>query len=151
MFRQGSQKGIHMSRSALAVVLLVMSAACSSPAITSPSPPSTATVPIVWPAPSGPSRTFNFAAEVSYPVSDYTKRSSFVLYDNGAFVLNYPSGSYRGSHTVSDGAITFQWEGWSTAGSWAATGVLKGDLLTVQYNVIMSLTDFEDAIYALVR
>jgi len=28
---------------------------------------------------------------------------------------------------------------------------LEGDSLTVEYNVIMQLTDFEDAVYVLVR
>ena len=47
-----------------------------------------------------------------------------------------------------NGVITFAWEGWSVAGSWGATGTIRGDRLTVQYNLIMQLTDFEDAVYA---
>ena len=50
---------------------------------------------------SGPSRTFVFDRELSYRVSDYTKMSRFVLYDNGAFVLRFPSlgeGGYRGGY-----------------------------------------------------
>jgi len=39
----------------------------------------------------GASRTFLFDRELSYRVNDYTKMSRFVLYDNGAFVLQYPS------------------------------------------------------------
>jgi hypothetical protein len=30
-----------------------------------------------------------------------------------------------------------------------ATGTVKGDSLAVQYNLMMQLTDFEDAVYAL--
>jgi hypothetical protein len=103
---------------------------------------------------SGPSRTFIFDRELSYRVSDYTRTSRFVLYDNGAFVLQYPSlgeGGYRGRYTDANGVITFEWEGWSVAGPWGATGTLKGDSLTVQYNLIMQLTDFEDAVYVLMR
>lgn len=75
-----------------------------------------------------------------------------MLYDNGAFVLRFPSigeGGYVGGYRVADGNVTFEWEGWSTAGPWSATGTLKGDSLTVQYNLVMHLTDFEDAVYAL--
>ena len=103
---------------------------------------------------SGPSRTFFFDHELSYPVRDYTKKSRFVLYDNGAFVLQFPSlgeGGYRGGYRDANGVITFEWEGRSTAGSWGATGTLQGDSLRVQYNLIMQLTDFEDSVYVLMR
>jgi hypothetical protein len=99
---------------------------------------------------SGPARTFVFDRELSYGVSDYTKKSRFVLYDNGAFVLQFLSlgeAGYRGAYEEANGVITLQWEGWSTAGPWGATGTLKGDSLTVQYNLIMQMTDFEDAVY----
>jgi hypothetical protein len=97
---------------------------------------------------SGPSRTFVFDRARSYPVSGYTQTSRFVLYDNGAFVLQYVGlGDYRGGYRETSGVITFDWEGWSTAGAWGATGTLKGDSLAVQYNLIMQLTDFEDATY----
>jgi len=76
--------------------------------------------------------------------------SRFVLYDNGAFVLQYSSlgeGGYRGEYKDANGIVTFEWEGWSVAGRWGASGTLRGDELTVQYNLIMQLTDFEDAVY----
>jgi hypothetical protein len=84
-----------------------------------------------------------------YPVRDYTKNSRFVLYDNGAFALQYVSvgGEYRGGYTEANGGITFEWEGWSAAGAWGATGTVNGGSLTVRYNDIMQLTDFEDAVY----
>ena len=80
------------------VVLLGLFAACGSSGPTFPtgtSPPSTLPPPTpppatIFPPLSGPSRTFIFARERSYPVSDYTRNLSFVLYDNGAFVLQYP-------------------------------------------------------------
>ena len=77
--------------------------------------------------------------------------SRFVLYDDGAFVLRYQGLGleYRGGYTESNGVIVFDWEGWSSAGAWGATGTLKGDTLTVRYNTIMALTDFEDASYVL--
>ena len=87
-----------------------------------------------------------------YPVGDYTRNSRFVLYDNGAFVLQYPSlseGGYRGGYQDANGVIMFEWEGWNVAGPWGATGTLKRDSLTIQYNEIMQLADFEDASYVL--
>ena len=107
----------------------------------------------MFPPLSGPSRTFVFDRELSYRVSDYTKMSRFVLYDNGAFVLQYPSlgqGGYRGGYKDANGVTTFEWEGWSVAGPWGASGTLEGDALTVQYNQMMQLSDFEDAVYVLI-
>ena len=123
------------------------SASSQSPAV--PSTPTPAPSPSNFPPLSGHSRTFAFNHELTYRVTDYTKQSRFVLYDNGAFVLQYVSlgGEYRGGYTESNGVITFQWEGWSVAGPWGATGTLKDGSLTVQYNLIMQLSDFEDAVY----
>jgi hypothetical protein len=99
----------------------------------------------------GPSRTFTFDHALSYRVSGYTTQSRVLLYDNGAFVLQYDSlgGGYRGGYDETNGVIVFRWEGWSSAGPWGATGTLTGDLLTVQYNLVMQMSDFEDAVYAL--
>ena len=119
----------------------------SPPLSASTSPPAT-----IFPPLSGPSRTFIFERELSYPVTGYTRNSRFVLYDNGAFVLQYPSlgeVGYRGGYKHANGVIKFEWEGWSVAGPWGASGTLKGDSLTVQYNEIMHHTDFEDATYLL--
>jgi hypothetical protein len=69
-------------------------------------------------------------------------------------VLHYPSlggGGYRGGYEDANGVITFVWEGWSAAGPWGAAGTLKGDSLTVQYNQVMQLTDFKDAVYVRTR
>jgi hypothetical protein len=121
----------------------------ASPALPSPTPPPSTNFPPL----SGPSRTVFFDRELSYPVSDYTKKSRFVLYDNGAFVLQYLSlgeGGYRGGYKDANGVIVFEWEGWNMAGPWGATGTLQGDSLRVQYNLIVQMSDFEDAVYALI-
>ena len=138
-------------RRGAAVFLVVLSTACgrsgptSPTAIPQPLPPTRTFPPL-----SGPSRTFAFDRELSYRVSDYTRKSSFVLYDNGAFVLRFSGpGEYRGGYTVANGVITFEWEGWNVAGPWGAAGTIRGDSLTVEYNLIMQWTDFEDAVYAL--
>jgi hypothetical protein len=145
-------------RRGAAVILVVLCSACGSSVPTSPTvipqpqplPAPTFPPPRTFPPLSGPSRTFVFDHELTYPVRDYTKRSRIVLYDNGAFVLRYNDlADYRGGFTESDGVIRFDWEGWSAAGPWGASGTLEKTSLTIQFNFIMQLTDFEDAVYLL--
>jgi hypothetical protein len=142
---------------AVLVTLLVLSTGCGGS--TTPTSPFVPVEPVPAPLPnfpplSGPSRIFTFSRGLDEPVQQYTKQSRFVLYDNGAFVLQYLNnpicncdGTYRGVYKDANGAITFEWEGWSVAGPWGATATLEGDSLTVRYNVIMMLSDFEDAVY----
>ena len=157
------------------VVLLVFSVACGSLGPTSPSgtsqPPSLPSPPrppIDFPPSSGPSRTFIFDGELTnllrytdpnwgLDVSDYTKKSRFVLYDNGAFGLHYPSigeggYEYRGQYQNANGVIMFlfKFQGRSVGTPWEdATGTLKSDSLTVQYSEGMQHADFENAVYVL--
>ena len=147
-------------RGRAAVALLMFSAACrptpnspstanAPPGVPSPIPPPTPNFPPL----SGSSHSYAFARELSYPVSDYTKQSRFVLYDDGAFVLQYvnPAGSLRGADTNANGVLTFEWEGSSVAAPWGATGMLNSDSLTVRYNAVMLGSDFEDAVYVLMQ
>ena len=143
-------------RSSVVAVLLMVAAACGGSGATSPSgtQPSVVTVPPrpTFPPLSGPSRTLVFDHALANRVSDYTIHSRFVLYDNGGFILQFPTvagDGYRGGYTEVNGAITFEWEGWNPAGPWGAAGMLNGNSLTVQYNSIMQGTDFEDAVYLL--
>jgi len=144
-------------RFSVVAVLLTLSTACGGSLPTSPtgSPsvptPGSPTSPAPsFPLPSGPSRSFVFDHESSYRVSPYTRESRFVLYDNGAFVLEYTGrGEYRGAYKEAAGGLTFEWEGLSSAGPWGATGTLAGSLLTIRYNQVMELSDFENAVYAL--
>lgn len=141
-------------RHGIAALLLMLSAACGG----SPTSPADASPPPIVPAPppsspvpaeTSPSRTFNFARELAYPVSSYTRASRYVLYDSGAFVLQLSVGEYRGRFTEENGVLIFSWDGWSAAGPWGATGTLMDQMLTVRYNTIMQMTDFEDAVYML--
>jgi hypothetical protein len=141
-------------RSGAAVALLVVMAACGSSSHPSP----TAISPVLpsptdfFPPLSGPWRTFVFAHELSDPVSGITKTSRFVLYDNGAFVLQYLSlgdTGFRGRYTRANDVLTFQFEASNVNAPWEATGFLKDSSLTVQYNGIMQLNDFENAVYVL--
>ena len=104
---------------------------------------------------SGPSRTFIFASEVGYPVRDYTKQSRFVLYDNGAFALEYPPswrlpGQYRDENGVL--MFLFEFQGRTVNDIWDdATGTLSGDTLTITYDLIMQHSDYENAAYVLLQ
>jgi hypothetical protein len=69
------------------------------------------------------------------------------LNPDGTFVLQYPHGDYRGRYREVDGGVQFDWDGSSAAGSWGATGSIDRDRLIVHYNLIMQLSDFEDAVY----
>jgi hypothetical protein len=145
-------------RRGAAVFLVVLSTACGSSGPTTPTaipqplpvPAPTAPPTRTFPPLSGPSRTFVFDHELAYAVRDYTRKSRIVLYDNGAFVLRYDGiGDYRGGFTESNGVMTFDWEGWSVAGPWGASGTLEKTSLTIRFNFIMQMTDFEDAVYVL--
>ena len=138
------------------VVLLALSAACGSavPSPTSPPgllpgpTPQPSVIPTSVPPLSGPSRTFIFE-RADYGVAVYTRESSFVLYDNGAFALQTGGqyrGQYRGSYTTLENALLhFKFEG---DDQWSATGKLEADSLEVQYNTMMQMDDFENAVYA---
>ena len=140
----------------LCVVVLVLSAACggaNQPAAPSPQPSAAATPMAAttrqpsFPAVLKPARIFAFD-HAGLPVQPYTINSRFVLYDDGTFELQYAAqGSYAGTYTETSGVVVFAWQGWSVAGPWGATGTLAGDSLAVNYNTIMQLSDFEDAVY----
>ena len=146
------------------VVLLVFFVACGSSGPTAPS--GTSQPLITFPPLSGPSRSFAFDGELTYQlrlatlswwldVMDFTRNSRFVLYDNGAFVLQYlgeGAYGYRGQFQDANGVLMFlfEGEGRSVGDAWDdATGTLKGDSLKVQYDEIMQHADFEDAVYVL--
>jgi hypothetical protein len=134
------------------VALVILSSGCGTSAPTAPTLLSPAVNLPPAPSPlSGPGRTFTFEHALLADASEFTKRSTVILYNNGAFALEYAicncPGEYPGRYREANGVITFEWDGWSTAGPWGATGTLQGDTLTVHYNQIMQLTDFEDAVY----
>ena len=133
------------------VALMVLSNACRDldrpTAPTSPADPTFRPPPgSGFPAVSRPARIYVAVASPSYSLFEGATR--YVLYDDGAFALQYSSDlEYRGTYKEENALIAFQWEGWSSAGPWGATGSLSEDSLTVRYNVIMQLTDFVDGVY----
>jgi hypothetical protein len=116
-----------------------------------PTPPTTGSTTLISSCPKvpGPGRVFDYAGQLEYRVSSITQNSRFVLYDDGVFALQFNSsiGQYCGRYTESNGTVTFEWDGWNIGGPWGATGILKNQSLMVTYNLIMAMSDFEDAIY----
>ena len=142
-------------RGATGLVFLALFVACGSPEPTGsngteppilgppPTPPPTGP-----PQPSGSSNTFAFERELQYPVRDHTRNSRVVLYQNGVVVLQFISlaGEVHGVYTYANGVL-----GFSFGGNWEATGTISGDMLTIRYGDFMSHSDFEDAVYTLVK
>jgi hypothetical protein len=144
-------------RSSLGPLVLagLISACSSSPVSPLPATPSVTLPPAPAPSPvvpgsAAPAGTYVFS-DTGLPVAFYTRESRFVLGDDGRFALQYTGlgKEYRGTYIRSEstGLITFVWEGSSAAGPWEATGSLKDDVLTVFFNIIMQLSDFESANY----
>ena len=105
-----------------------------------------------FPAISRPAQIFEGVDSPYYSMHGSPLASRYVLYDDKTFALQYSSAKYsffeyRGTYTSVDDVITFEWEGWSTAGPWGATAKLSGDTLDVRYNIIMVLSDFADGLY----
>ena len=79
--------------------------------------------------------------------------SRYVFYGEGVFSLEYirPDWGffeYRGHYSRADSSIAFSFDGWSIAGPWLATGIVRPDSsIVVTYNVIMQMSDFEDGVY----
>ena len=153
-------------RSGALLALLVLASACTDgrlptapdstsnppPISNPPSPPNPPTGADPFPAVSRPARVYVAVSRPTYPIHGSPLASRYVLYDDGTFGLqyssaNYPFFEYRGTYGEANGHITFEWEGWSVAGPWGATGSLTEDSLTVRYNLIMQLSDFEDGVY----
>lgn len=80
--------------------------------------------------------------------------SRYVLYKDGRFELQYSTDSwgdfaYTGRYSRTGSVITFNFDAWSAAGPWEATGTIDGIRLVVEYNVVMGLSDFENGVYVL--
>jgi hypothetical protein len=101
-----------------------------------------------FPVPSSPAGIYDRTSP-----SVFDGPSRYVIYENGTFSLQYVSakwgfGEYPGRYSRTDSAITFQFDAsGGTFGPWLADGIVAGDSLTVKYNYIMVLDDFEDGVY----
>jgi hypothetical protein len=143
-----------LSSRARVIVVAAVSGACAgspaSPTAMQPISPPAATLQqsavqrVLVPEPSGQVEQFEFDAVLLHGVRDYTRKSRYLLYENGAFILEYPQGQYRGIYVRDGDLVTFRWEG---SGEWQASATEAGDRMVVRYNLHMQLSDFEDAIY----
>jgi hypothetical protein len=116
-------------------------------------PPGSVDAPRSFPEVSRPARVYVAVNSPMYQMHGSPLVSRYVLYDDGTFALQYSSANhpffeYRGTYTEASGLITFEWEGWSVAGPWGATGSLSAESLSVRYNIIMQMSDFEDGVYS---
>ena len=151
-----------LARGALPLLLVAAATACSestysestySPpaAVTPTSPPVAGAPPAPFPALSKPGTIYNELASAYSVARRSPTISRYVLYDDGTHALqiaNAPAAmEFKGSWTRTDSTVVFEWEGWSVAGPWGATATVRGNELVVRYNLIMLLSDFEDATY----
>jgi hypothetical protein len=129
------------------VALVMLSTACGGGTSTPTAPTSAqASIASRTPAPLFPEVLKS--ARIFVDLNSSPLPSRYLLYENGSFALQYASAlEYRGTYREASGVVTFEWEGSSAAGPWGATGSLTGDSLAVRYNLIMQLSDFEDAVY----
>ena len=134
------------------LALLVLSVACSDPPL--PSAPTPVPSPVV-PAPpppaltvpplEGPANLYVFSHPLEHPVQDYTTNSTYLLYETGAFALQYRRSRARswartsGKRTGSSSVLRRYPVG--------CLGTINGDSLEVRYNDIMVHSDFENAVY----
>lgn len=136
--------------------LVFLAVGCSDAGqITKPTvpPPTVSLPPPAFPVLSRPGRIYRadnhlYDAYVAVHLSSLASR--YVLYDSGQFALqfasvNYPFFEYVGHYTVVDSVITFAF---AADPRWQALGTLRADSLLVTYNLIASLSDFVDGVYA---
>lgn len=70
----------------------------------------------------------------------------YVLEKDGTFHLDHEFVAYSGTYALpdTDSDIVFEFDAFSAAGDWRATGTLEGSCMTVEFNLVMSLSDFVD-------
>lgn len=73
-------------------------------------------------------------------VEDGTFRLQFLSARHGFF-------EYLGTYSLAGTRINLNFDDSNTAGAWRATGTFDGDCLTVEYNIVMFLADFEAGEY----
>jgi hypothetical protein len=111
------------------------------PVTVQPPPP----VPPTLEVPAG-SQRYDFSAPLTHAVASYTITSRYVLGPGRNFALQYTSlsGQYAGTFQQDGNRISFRFAGDSR---WEAVGTLNGDSLTVEYNLDMQMSDFDNAVY----
>lgn len=88
-------------------------------------------------------------AGVYWHASPERSTERYVLDEDGTFLLDHESDAYSGTYALpdTDSEIVFDFDAFSAAGDWRATGTLEGTCMTVEYDLVMSLSDFVDGGY----
>lgn len=156
--------GGSVARCGVLVALTVLAAACGdtrSPIAPAPPPPAAQLTPTdpgpntfepSFPSVPESARVYVAASWPYNPIHGSQLASRYVLYDDGSFALqyssaNYPFFEYLGRYFGADGDFSFQFDAWNLAGPWEAAATVTEETLTVRYNIIMQLADFEDGVY----
>lgn len=154
-------RSFHLSRLLMpAAASLILAVGCSqsnstpgpTPLSASPTPAAAVAWEPSWPSPSSAARVYSTTSQTRWFAHESDLHSRFVLFNDGRFALQYSSVSrpffeYLGTYRESAGSVTFDWEDRSSAGAWRATGTITDERLDLRFNTIMSLSDFEDAVY----
>ena len=144
------------------LILAVLTAGCSQPGtpvpplapqVSSPTSPPAPPATVEFPPVTKPARIFGAPAPVwPYPLGSWTLASRFVLYDDGTFALQYGiTGEYKGSYAELNNEIRFTFDAYRRELEIGAIGTLSDDTLKLRFDPYMSMSDFEDAVYTLVR
>jgi hypothetical protein len=139
-----------------AAALLLSLAACGNG--TDPFTPSSGSPPeppvFEFPPVSGPAQVYDREIPHDFPAGAVSR---FVLHEDDTFELQYVTRrwgffAYPGTYARSDSEITFYFDGRSLAGPWQAIALLEraGTRLTVEFNIVMVLSDFEPGVHVLV-
>jgi hypothetical protein len=124
--------------------ILASSVVCGGASQSLPvSPPTVQPPPIPDVPPLTGGITYQFSGPLTYPVSDWTAKSKYVLYDGGAFALQSSGREFPGTYLQQNGQISFHFDAFGSG----TTGTLNGDVLEVRYSLFMFFSDFEDAVY----
>jgi len=124
----------------------------SQPPVTDGSPPPFPAISDAVAIYIGPERLYDFFI----PSHGSSLPTRYVFFRDSTFQLQFASArvgifTYPGRYSRADATITFQWDGSGAGAPWGATGTLRGDTLTVQYNMNMIMSDFINGPYVLVR
>jgi hypothetical protein len=144
----------------LGVLALALAAVSCGENMQLPTPPTVVTVPTSPPpAPPAPNPTpfpgagvYVFSPSPGVPIVPSTLTSRYVLNSDGTFALQYQSSSpfqssfeFRGRFREAEGRLIFDFD-WNGQQS-GATAVFSGDSMTVTYNEMMSMSDFENGVF----
>lgn len=120
-----------------------------------PPPPTPRGPPPAFPAVSSDATIYNGPDNLyDFFISNHGSSlpTRYVFFRDSTFHLQFASFrfgvfTYTGRYSQADSLITFSWDGTYAGAPWASTGTLRGDILTIRYNMNMVMSDFIDGDY----